>query len=162
MIRLTEAEAAALMTGKKPRKAKKEKKPLVAPQFELRVGTEQFPTMLIIPLEIVSEANRARGHWAPTYSRKGTQRKTIQKALARNIYGLIRFVVRLNENQPIHVRLTRIAPGTLDEANLWSGMKTPEDTIAEWMGTNDRPPLWNCTVAQEKSKEYGLKVEIWT
>lgn len=162
MIRLTESQAAALMTGKKPR-AKKEKKPLVAESYPCLIGTDEYPITIIIPLEIVSEANRARGHWAPTYNRKGTQRKTIQKALAKISTFLCLHARAYHERgEPIHIRLTRLAPGELDPANLWSGMKTPEDAIAEWFGATDKPPLWLCEVAQEKSKEYGLKVEIWT
>ena len=113
-----------------------------------------------IAVEVVSQANR-REHWSRGTGRKGTQRKTIQRELALQARHLAPVIEHYHAGGIVHVLLVRIAPRELDPANLWSGMKVIEDAIAEWMGANDRPPLWLCEVDQIKSPLYGLRVQVW-
>ncbi len=64
---------------------------------------------------------------------------------------------------PWCVRMTRLTPNKLlDVGNLWSALKSVEDTIAFVLQANDGSAAWGAMVAQEARKgPLGVRVEIW-
>lgn len=62
---------------------------------------------------------------------------------------------------PCVVTMTRLAPSNgLDTDNLVASMKGCRDSIAEWLGVDDKSPLvdWRCE--QRRAKEWGVAVSI--
>lgn len=107
------------------------------------------------PFRTVSELNR-RGHehWRVTHKRASEQ-----KWLTTWILGWKRREYRF----PVTVKLTRLAPRKLDEGdNLNASFKSIRDAIAKWLGVNDGDTsrvVW--TYAQERSKTYGVRFELF-
>lgn len=139
-------------------KQKRKHKPkVIENRFQL---TETGP-MWEIGIQAVSEAN-TRSKWGST-ARVAHQRKAIQRELARHIGALVYTCHRIHwMGHGVKVRITRIAPGTLDVGNLWRALKAVEDAVSLYLGIEDRPPLWDCAVEQEKNAAYGVRIEILT
>lgn len=75
---------------------------------------------------LVSEANQ-REHWRTRHLRKKAQQAAVRARLA----------VLQPPEPPVHVTLTRRAPGQLDEDNLASSAKHVQDEIARWLQVDD-------------------------
>lgn len=62
---------------------------------------------------------------------------------------------------PCVVTITRLANSNgLDSDNLLSSAKGIRDQIAAWLGVDDRDPRVTWEYAQERAKEYGVRVEV--
>jgi hypothetical protein len=102
-----------------------------------------------------SEANE-RGFWAAT-NRKKKQDSALELALAEALVSS-----PIPAEGPWCLRLTRLAPGRLDDDNLGSAFKRIRDRMAEIVGVKDNDPRIAFTVAQERRKGTpGVRVEVW-
>jgi hypothetical protein len=71
-------------------------------------------------------------------------------------------VQALKIKPPCRVRIVRLAPRELDAGdNLEVSLFRVRDGVADWLGINDRSPevKWECS--QERSKRYGVRIEVW-
>ena len=111
-----------------------------------------------IYIKTVSEANSSE-HWTKKNKRHKSQKKFIRLwSLENNIKSTI---------LPCIVRLTRLAPGMLDEDdNLRMAFKWIKDFIADEIlpgqapGRADSDKRITWTYAQEKSPIYAIRIEI--
>ncbi len=138
---------------KKTRTTTSSKKKLVSEIYRFLVnGTVE----LIVPLITISEANTSE-HW-----RKSAARHKRQKGIIKLHWIKIRNLVSL----PCKMQLIRLAPRSLDFANLCMSLKWVEDSCAEELtgnyvpGRADGDPRIKTTFSQEKCKEYGVKIII--
>lgn len=100
---------------------------------------------LTLPLKLVSGAN-AREHWSSRAKRAKSHR---QACIMVPVHSL-----------PCVVTLTRLGPRALDTDNLAISAKHTRDGIADRLGVNDNDPRVEWRYAQEKSKAYGVRVQI--
>lgn len=98
-----------------------------------------------LPLRLVSGAN-AREHWAVRAGRAKAHRTACLLVPACDV--------------PCVVTLTRLGPRELDSDNLAISAKHVRDGIADRLGVNDNDPRVVWLYAQERAKEYGVRVEI--
>jgi hypothetical protein len=112
-----------------------------------------------LPIKTMSEAN-CQEHWSKKHKRHKTQ-----KLMIWAIFNQERPVIEL----PCIVKLTRIAPRTLDDDNLLSSVKWIRDEIASILTGNNIPgradsdPRIKWHYGQEKGmpKEYSIRLEIF-
>lgn len=104
-----------------------------------------------LPLRVVSEAN-AHEHWRVRQRRAKAQRRAT--CLAWLAAGLPL------KRKPVEVRLTRLAPRKLDSDNAVGALKHVRDAVAECCGFDDREESVRWLYAQERAKEYGVRVEV--
>ena len=109
-----------------------------------------------MPFRTVSEPNK-REHWAKKHIGRGDLRPSVRMAMTAhaNAKGL-------KVSTPCTVRLTRIAPGTLDDDNLRAALKAVRDGVADWLETDDSATggvAW-LYAPQEMSANYGIRVEV--
>lgn len=100
-----------------------------------------------IPVRTVSEAN-AHEHWRPRQKR-AKQQRGVALMYAHDLPPL-----------PAIVMMTRLAPNELDSDNLAGSMKHVRDGIADAYEVDDGDKRYDWRYAQEKSKEYGVRIEI--
>lgn len=85
-----------------------------------------------------------------------------KQAVARH---LVYEIGTSNFRPPLVVRMTRVRSGrdgSFDEDGLATATKYPQDSVAEWLGIDDRQGTgvqW--LRAEEKGPESGLRIEIW-
>jgi hypothetical protein len=110
---------------------------------------------LFLPIYLASEANISE-HWTSSSKRHKNQKDWVRLALADH-------KIRL----PCHVKLTRLAPGTLDvDDNLPMSFKYLKDYIASEITGDYRPGRADAdkrikwSYDQTKSSLYGAKVLI--
>lgn len=118
------------------------------------------------PLKLESMAN-ARLHWAQKAKRVKAQRFATQAALSSHIPRSIveRWRTRLLLNEPglnLAVRLTRIAPRSLDTDNLQAAFKAVRDEVAAQLGIDDRDRrvVWWVEQAKGAPKTHAVEIEI--
>lgn len=60
------------------------------------------------------------------------------------------------------VRFVRLGPNTAlaDSDNLRASFKYIRDTVAKYFHRDDKDALWDWQYAQERTKEYGVRIEI--
>ena len=108
-----------------------------------------------LPLRTVSEAN-GRGHWAPKAKRVKRQRAWAY-GMSRSVLDPVRrwFV-------PVAVKLTRVAPRSLDGDNLQGALKAVRAGVADALGIDDGDPSITWSYAQQKGnpREYAVIVEV--
>ncbi len=106
----------------------------------------------LIPIRTRSETN-LREPWQARHKRRKHQR----------LWGYI-YTNQVKPKHivyPIAVHLTRLGPQKMDSDNLPSSMKAIRDGIADAFEVNDGDEtMVTWTYAQEKSKEYGVRVKI--
>ena len=110
---------------------------------------------VFLPIKTLSEAN-LRTHWAQRARRVRSQRENAC------------LLVRVKLGRPparasqIRVRLTRIAPRTLDSDNLAAALKAVRDGVADALGMDDGDECIEWAYAQRKGepREYAVLVEI--
>ena len=119
---------------------------------------------VVLPIRTRNPLNGAQGT-----TRAGMYARARERAQQRNLTGLVlasssKKLVRLLETYKFQVNLTRIAPSAgLDDDSLPASMKSIRDTIADVCGLpSDRTPLIRWVYAQERGKEYGVRVLIAT
>lgn len=98
-----------------------------------------------LPLRLVSGAN-VREHWAVRAKRAKAHRTACLLVPSCDV--------------PCVVTLTRFGPRELDSDNLAISAKHVRDGIADRLGVNDNDPRVVWLYAQERAKEYGVRVEI--
>jgi len=107
-----------------------------------------------VPVHIVSVANQ-REHWAKRARRTKGQR------------GLTRLVLQSKSPKPpappLTVKLTRVAPRSLDCDNNVSALKAVRDGVADYLGVDDGDDRITWEYAQAKAsapRTYLLTIEI--
>jgi len=133
-------------------------------QQNLEVEGKTEPILSItVPIRIQSSSN-LREHWARKRARDNSQELMIRMYL-RNEAGVPPGVPCL----PLQIKLTRIAPKSLDYDNLVAAFKKALDVLSDWVtpglapGRADSVEGLTFHFGQQKGKvrEYGLKIEIW-
>ena len=100
-----------------------------------------------IPLRTVSTAN-SREHWAVKAKRTKSEREAAYYATPTGL------------RVPLRVKLTRMGPRKLDTDNLAISLKGVRDGIADKCNIDDGCDLIKFEYAQEKSKQYGVRMEF--
>lgn len=107
----------------------------------------------MVPVQTAT-TSQAKGHWKPRSKRAKEQRAaSLWSAKAAGLRTIPRIV-----------RLTRIAPGSLDSDNLPASMKHVRDGIADALETDDSERagiVWTYAQEQGKAREYAVRVEVW-
>lgn len=100
-------------------------------------------------LHLVSEANAHEVHWH-------------RAKRAKQQHGVVGLVLRAHRPvaAPCEVRITRLAPGTLDTDNLQGSAKHVRDAVALWLGVDDKDPRVTWHVGQERTKHYGARIAV--
>jgi hypothetical protein len=105
------------------------------------------------PIKLESWPNK-RMHYMTKASLVKAQRETIRDALYEaETHGEFR--------TPAKVIITRTGPFRLDDDNCTASGKPIRDQVAATMGINDGSEQVEWIVKQEKSKAYGVVVEVW-
>lgn len=110
---------------------------------------------LRLPIRAVSTLN-AREHWT-----KRAKRTRLHRLAARtNTLGW--FDARMLAMGAVVVRLTRVAPRSLDGDNLQGSLKAVRDGVADALGVNDADPrvTWVYEQRRGHAREYAVTVEI--
>lgn len=105
-------------------------------------------------LKTVSEAN-AHEHWRKRQVRAKAQRQSA----FMHTHGHVRSDV---SPLPATVTLTRLGPRKLDSDNCAGAMKHVRDGVADAIGVDDGDEGYDWQYRQEKSKTYGVRIEIQT
>ena len=111
---------------------------------------------ITIPVRIMSEAN-LQEHWTKKHKRK----KAIQSAIKYYWNSSDMPSISL----PVTITFTRLAPRTLDDDNNVFAFKAARDTISDLFipnlapGRADDSSELKFKYAQQKSKEYGFKID---
>jgi hypothetical protein len=114
----------------------------------------------VLPLRVVSP-NMARrdSHWSKRSKRSKNERQGTMYALMAVLGDGRRAGM---PRPPLRVLLTRLGPGTLDSDNLPGAFKAARDGVADFLGIDDRHDhLVSYEYAQEKQKQYGVRIEIF-
>ena len=90
-----------------------------------------------------------REHWR-TRSRRVKAEKDAVLAMLIRMPKCMRYVINL----------TRISPGTLDGDNLQGALKAVRDAVAIRLGMDDASPMLTWHYAQERGKEFAVRIEI--
>lgn len=102
---------------------------------------------------VTSSVTNQRGHWS-----KHSKRTKEQRYVGKCWMNCVKHKIKM----PIEVVFTRFAPRMLDPGdNLNSAFKALRDGIAESIGINDRDPAYTWRYEQIKSKEVGVKIEVY-
>lgn len=136
----------------KPKKKRHKKHhALVMPSFEVLADGAHAVT---IPVHTMCFVNGSQG-WSRNAAFANARAKKAQREAVRpHLFGIgISFR---------NVLMVRLAPSAgLDTGNLWNALKAVQDEIAEHLGIDDgpkSPAAWS--VGQERSKAYGVRVEL--
>ena len=119
---------------------------------------------ILLPVRTWSELN-LRTHWRQRARRVAGQREAAQllvrAGLACTGGSPLRAGVRPRD-QALTVRLTRIAPRTLDSDNLAGALKAVRDGVADALGMDDGDSRFEWLYAQRpgRPREYAVLVEI--
>jgi hypothetical protein len=110
------------------------------------------PMVMLLPIRTQSESN-LREHFFVKAKRAKAQRSATLKLCEQHL-AVPAF--------PCVVKLTRVAPRVLDSDNLARCFKAIRDSIAEFLGVDDRDPRVHYLYDQEKGapKHYAVRVEV--
>ena len=105
-----------------------------------------------IPIRTKSEANQHE-HWRVKAARVKKQRAIVTPIIRVSL---------ARPSLPCVVKLTRVAPCRLDSDNLYGSFKAVRDSIADWLGIDDRDPRVAYVCEQERGapKTYAVRVEV--
>ena len=121
--------------------------------WRLRRGKHATPkkplSSLTLPLRLPSLANQ-RVHPLKRWRQGRQQKNAVASALTPYLKPAL----------PAVVTLTRIGPRKLDSDNLAISFKAVRDQLAAWIGVDDGSDLYVWQYAQEKAKEYGIRIEV--
>ena len=132
------------------------RKHMYDPGQHVVVDAEPIATV-VVPVRTVSELNRHE-HWRYRQKRAKSQREVTEMAMivkpwSRGVWqGLL----------PLHIHLTRLAPGKLDSDNLAGSQKHVRDAVAKFLGIDDgdeSKATWS--YAQERQKTYAVRIEFY-
>lgn len=114
--------------------------------------------MVTLGLRLRNPLNGNREHWAVQAKRRREQRRAV--ALSWQAAAMPRGITWAEgEAPPVRVRITRLGPGMMDDDGLAASAKAVRDQVAEELGINDKLRVWS--YAQERSKTYGVRIEVW-
>lgn len=102
--------------------------------------------MIVLPIRTVSGLN-VREHWAKRAKRVKNER-------------LMAYLMMPKVEVPCTILLTRCGPRKMDDDNLRGACKAVRDGISEKLGIDDGSDAVRWEYAQEKSKVYGVRVEV--
>lgn len=118
-----------------------------------------------IPVRTQSESN-LREHWRSRSRRTAAHRQAAQLCVQSALNALppwneLRQAIQ-SRHKRITLRLTRIAPRTLDPGNLEASFKACQDGIADALGIDDgsRRLTWCYAQCQGAAREYAVLVEM--
>ena len=113
------------------------------------------PVAFVIPIKAVSEAN-VREHWTTKAKRAKAQREAAKWFMGHA------YLTRMQFKHSLVIGITRLGPWRrpMDDDNLARSMKAIRDGIADALGIDDGGPRLRWDYAQEKAREYGVRVEI--
>lgn len=123
----------------------------------------------IIPVRTVSENKLRACGWKSRHfgsKKKGIPSAAKQKEMAwwhTSIAADWRGVSPTGSKQAIKfntIRIVRLSPREMDDDNLRGALKASRDGIAKALWIDDGDPRIQWEYAQEKSKTYGVRVEI--
>ncbi len=119
-----------------------------------------------LPIRTRSVSN-LREHWAVRAKRSKEERWLARIGLQQVLTGLADDRLRswrrdYHTGGRIEILLVRVGPRPLDSDNLAISCKGVRDGIADAIGLDDGAPGLIWTYAQEKGKEYSVKVRITT
>lgn len=110
-----------------------------------------------IPIRTVNELN-AHGFW-----RERQRRAKSQRAIVAMKLRTCALVTGCALDSTMHeVKLTRIAPRTLDDDGAVASQKHVRDGAADWLGIDDNDPRVRWSYAQEKGapRYYAVRIEV--
>ena len=116
---------------------------------------------VILPVRTWSELN-LRTHWRQRARRVAGQREAARILVRAGLRGSpLRAGVRPRD-QTLTVRLTRIAPRSLDSDNLAGALKAVRDGVADALGMDDGDARIAWAYAQRRGapREYAVLVEF--
>lgn len=134
-------------------KPKRRTKPLMVPECFVP------PATWLIPVEVVSEANK-RGHWSKHHGRKASQQRAVSRAMGRHLRVLADFADALHEGKPVKVMLTKLGGRKVDKSNLARAFKGVEDACCLILGADDGAANWRIDWQWESNPRVGVKVEL--
>jgi hypothetical protein len=106
---------------------------------------------ILVPIRTHNSANSLT-HWRVTSKRRKAVREAVELALRMN---------RPLPPLPVKVLLTRLGPRFMDlHDGVPNALKTVVDQVAEHYGESDNDPRFKWSYAQEKSKEFGVCIDI--
>jgi hypothetical protein len=100
-----------------------------------------------VPMKAPSTSN-LREHWGAKAKRVDAQKRHTRARCPAWTDGPL-----------LVVRLTRVAPRSLDDDNLRGALKSVRDAVASWLKVDDASPLVRWEYAQEKGAEPCIRVE---
>lgn len=107
---------------------------------------------IFIAVRTFTPGNEKNRHWAKTGKSARKEREAAKNVMLANRYTLPAF--------PVRVKLTRFGPGRMDRHNLPGAMKHVIDGIADFYGVDDGDPRWQFEFDQDRSKFYGVRIEV--
>lgn len=116
----------------------------------VRQGSTPVNLCAVLPIKTVSEAN-SHQHWRVRQKRAKAHREAMIVLSLGDLPPL-----------PVVVTLTRLSPRALDSDNLPTATKHIRDGIADRYGVKDNDPRIQWCYAQEKAKEFGVRIGIQT
>lgn len=111
------------------------------------------------PMHTASENKYRRQHAMVSASKTKKQRADVRLFLRQ--LSTPQRVVEGSMNR-FDVKLIRIAVAELDFSNLVGALKGVQDEVAEWIGLDDRDPLFRWDFLQQPCKKgfYGVRIEV--
>lgn len=120
-------------------------------------GYRRWSVEFVIPIKTISVTN-AREFWRVRAKRAKAERVSARDAFFANASWAR---VQTGEFEgALRITLTRLATHKLDSDNLAGACKSVRDGIADALGMDDGDELLTWEYAQEKAKEYGVRVKI--
>lgn len=110
-----------------------------------------------VPIALGSTAN-LREHHAAKAKRVAIQRNATRLSL---FAAVNRLTTTVDMNRPIVVRLVRQSPRLLDDDNLAGALKGVRDSVADWLGVDDRDERVSWVPDQAKAKTAAVLVEVY-
>jgi hypothetical protein len=109
-----------------------------------------------IPIRVVPEVNQ-RGGWQRRFFSRTKPHKEIVFLACRTTFGAT------PPKLPLVIKMTRISPGMLDDDNAVGAMKAVRDSVAQYLGINDRDNRVKWLVGQEKGKrgQYAVRIDVY-
>lgn len=106
--------------------------------------------MIAIPMRTVPGLN-ARENWRARARRVKAERQAVAWMLAG----------KAKPKTPCTVRLTRVTPrGTADDDNLAGALKAVRDTVAEWIGVDDKDSATVRYVYAQRRGPWAVEIEF--
>lgn len=104
-----------------------------------------------------NELNARRAGWRAKHS----ARVAVKEAVTYALLGVAWGPERPTLERPWRVRLVRLGPREMDDDGVVSALKSVRDAFAAFVGVDDkRSKVVRYTYDQERSKEFGVRIEV--